>query len=113
MIFAKNFARNYEKEIILGTSDTWSMSRLFQRPSNQTSYIEDCRILRVYCLIIYILCLLDGLPVLPILCDQRIQIPNTAFVFFEILRSNLSGFRVSVSAKCKVCTHITYVGVSS
>ena len=26
MIFAKNFARNYEKKIILGTSDAWSMS---------------------------------------------------------------------------------------
>jgi hypothetical protein len=24
-IFAKNFARNYEKKIILGTSDAWSM----------------------------------------------------------------------------------------
>ena len=27
MIFAKNFARNYEKKIIIGTSDTWLMSR--------------------------------------------------------------------------------------
>ena len=44
MIFAKNFARNYEKEIILGTSDTWSMSRLSDQPSNQVYYIEDCRI---------------------------------------------------------------------
>ena len=31
MIFAKNFARNYEK-IILGTSNAWSMSRLSHRP---------------------------------------------------------------------------------
>ena len=45
MIFAKNFARNYEKEIILGTSDAWSMSRSSQRPTNPAYYIEDCRIL--------------------------------------------------------------------
>ena len=45
MIFAKNFARNYEKKI-LGTSDAWWMSRLSQRPSNPAYYIEDCRILR-------------------------------------------------------------------
>ena len=25
MIFAKNFAKNYQKKIILGTSDAWSM----------------------------------------------------------------------------------------
>ena len=39
----------------------------------------------------------DGLPVPLILCDRRIRIPNTAYVAFGILRSNLSGFRVSVS----------------
>ena len=44
MIFAKNFARNYEKKIILGTSDAWSMSRLSKRPSDPAYYIEDCRI---------------------------------------------------------------------
>ena len=33
MIFAKNFARNYEKKIILGTSDIWSMSCSSQRQS--------------------------------------------------------------------------------
>ena len=44
MIFAKNFARNYEKKIILWTSDAWSMSSLSQRPSDQAYYIEDCRI---------------------------------------------------------------------
>ena len=33
MIFAKNFARNYEKEIMLGTSDAWSMIHLAHRPS--------------------------------------------------------------------------------
>ena len=42
------FARNYEKKIIIGTSDAWSMSRLSQQPSNpatqQIMYIEDCRI---------------------------------------------------------------------
>ena len=44
MIFAKNFARNYEKIIILGTSDTWSMRRSSHRPSHPAYYIEDCRI---------------------------------------------------------------------
>ena len=34
-----------EKEIILGSSDAWSMSHLSQRPSEQVYYIEDCRIL--------------------------------------------------------------------
>ena len=28
----------------LGTSDTWLLSRLSQRPSNPVYYIEDCRI---------------------------------------------------------------------
>ena len=32
MIFAKNFARKYEKIIILGTSDAWSMSHSSQQP---------------------------------------------------------------------------------
>ena len=40
-IFAKNFARNYKKKIILGTSDAWSMSHLSQRPSKPVYYIED------------------------------------------------------------------------
>ena len=46
-IFAKNFARNYEKKrIILGTSDAWSTSHLSQRTSKPAYYIVDCRILR-------------------------------------------------------------------
>ena len=44
MIFAKIFARNYEKRYILGTSDAWSMSLLSQRPSTPAYYIKDCRI---------------------------------------------------------------------
>ena len=40
MVFAKNFARNYEK-IILGTSNAWSMIRSSQRPSDPAYYIED------------------------------------------------------------------------
>ena len=48
MIFAKNFARNYEKKIMLGTSDAWSMSRLSHRPSKPVYYIEDCWILSTY-----------------------------------------------------------------
>ena len=32
MIFAMNFARNFEKIIIFGTSDAWSMSLLSKRP---------------------------------------------------------------------------------
>ena len=44
MIFAKNFARNYEKKILLGTSDAWSMSHLSHQPRDQVYYIEDCRI---------------------------------------------------------------------
>ena len=44
MIFAKNFARNCEKSIILGTSDTWSMSHSSHRPIDPAYYIEDCRI---------------------------------------------------------------------
>ena len=100
--------RNYGKKLCLEHQTLgWSVVC----PINPAYYIEDCRILRAYCLIIYILCLLDGLPVLPILCDQRIQIPNTAFVFFEILRSNLSGFRVSVSANVKYTSN-TYLMLS-
>ena len=34
---------NYEKKI-LGTSDTWSTSRLSHRPSEPAYYIVDCRI---------------------------------------------------------------------
>ena len=37
--------RNYEKKIILGTSDAWSTSRWSHRPSDPAYYIEDCRIL--------------------------------------------------------------------
>ena len=37
MIFAKNFARNYFKKIILGTSNAWMTNHLFQ-------HIIDCRI---------------------------------------------------------------------
>ena len=33
MIFAKNYARFFEKKIILRTSDVWSMIRLSHRPS--------------------------------------------------------------------------------
>ena len=36
--------RNYEKKIMLGTSDTWSLSRLSHRPIDPAYYIEDCRI---------------------------------------------------------------------
>ena len=46
MIFAKNFARNYKKKLILGTSDAGSMSHLSQQPSKPAYYIEDCGILR-------------------------------------------------------------------
>ena len=35
MIFAKNFARNYEKKIIVGTSDSWLMSHLFKQTNDQ------------------------------------------------------------------------------
>ena len=41
MFFAKNFARFYEKKIILGTSDIWSTSRLSHRPSEPAYYILD------------------------------------------------------------------------
>ena len=33
-IFAKNFARNHEKRIILGMSDTWATIRLSHRSTN-------------------------------------------------------------------------------
>ena len=39
--------RNYEKKIILGKSDAWSMSRLVHLPSDPAYYIEDCQILRL------------------------------------------------------------------
>ena len=42
--FANNFARNYKKKIILGTSDAWSMRRSSYRPSYLAYYIEVCRI---------------------------------------------------------------------
>jgi hypothetical protein len=38
MIFAKNFARNHEKKIILGTSDAWLTIRLSHRPSDPAYY---------------------------------------------------------------------------
>ena len=44
-IFAKNFARFYEKEIMLGTSDAWSMGHLSHCPSEPAYYIVDWRIL--------------------------------------------------------------------
>ena len=55
MIFEKNFARNYEKIIILGTSDAWSV-RMMIVPSPQRIdmyisglyYIEDSRIFLTY-----------------------------------------------------------------
>ena len=43
-IFAKNFARNYGKKMILGTSDAWSTSHLSQQTSKPEYYILDCRI---------------------------------------------------------------------
>ena len=49
-LFAKKFARFYEKKIILGTSDTWSTIHLSQQTSEPSYYIldwrifEDCRI---------------------------------------------------------------------
>ena len=39
-----NSIRSYDKRIMLGTSDAWSMSHLSHRPSNPAYYIEDCRI---------------------------------------------------------------------
>ena len=47
MIFAKNSARNYEKKIILGTSDAWTTSHLSQGTSKPAYYIVDCRILNL------------------------------------------------------------------
>ena len=43
-VFAKIFARFYEKKIILGTSDAWSTSRLSHWPSKPAYYIVDWRI---------------------------------------------------------------------
>jgi hypothetical protein len=40
MIFAKNF----EKKVILGTSDPWSTSHLYQQTREQAYYIVDCQI---------------------------------------------------------------------
>ena len=39
--FCKEFCRNYEKIIILGTTDAWSMRPLSQQPSNLAYHIED------------------------------------------------------------------------
>ena len=44
MVFAKNFARFYEKKVILGTSDAWSTSCLSHQVSEPAYYIVDCRI---------------------------------------------------------------------
>ena len=44
MIFAKNFARFYEKKI-LGTSDPWSTSHSSQQTTKPAYHIVDCRIL--------------------------------------------------------------------
>ena len=41
-ILAKNFARNDEKKIILGTSDTWSAIRL--EPSSKQTSVIYCRL---------------------------------------------------------------------
>ena len=38
------YVRNYEKKVILETSDAWSTSHLFQQPSEPEYYIVDCRI---------------------------------------------------------------------
>ena len=64
IIKIKNFEcpksiRNYEKRIMLGTSDTWSMSRLSQGPSNvgfQDSfpYLE-----KIFCYLFSLLTCLD------------------------------------------------------
>ena len=37
-----------KKRIILGTSDTWSLSHSSQQPSDPAYYIEDCRIYVVF-----------------------------------------------------------------
>ena len=44
MIFAKNFARNYEKKNNTWNIRAWSMSHSSQQTSNPEYYIEDCRI---------------------------------------------------------------------
>ena len=43
-IFAKNFAKKYDKKLF-GTLDAWSMRQSSQGPSNPAYYIEDCRVL--------------------------------------------------------------------
>ena len=43
--FLQRILQEIMKKKILGTSETWSMSHLFQRPSDPAYYIEDCRIL--------------------------------------------------------------------
>ena len=49
MIFAKNFAKNCEKKLMLGMSGAWWMSHSSQRPNETRYYFEDCRISRDYC----------------------------------------------------------------
>ena len=44
IMFAKNFARNHAKKIILGTSDAWSTNHLSQLTRESAYYIVDCRI---------------------------------------------------------------------
>ena len=44
LYFYKNFARTYD-EIILGKSDSWSMRRSSNQPSDPVYYVEVCRIL--------------------------------------------------------------------
>ena len=71
-VFAKNFARVYEKKIILGTSDAWSTSRLSHRPSELAYYIVDWQISRQ----VFTLCMSipDGRPCMNIqweLCQLK------------------------------------------
>ena len=40
--FLQRILQEIMKKIILGTSDAWSMKRLFHQPSNPAYYIEDC-----------------------------------------------------------------------
>ena len=47
------YAKNYEKNLILGTLDAWLMGHSSQQPSEPAHYIEDCSILRDFCPNIY------------------------------------------------------------
>ena len=46
MIFAQNFARNYEKKLYLEHETLGRFVILSQQPSNAAYYIEDCPILK-------------------------------------------------------------------